>query len=189
MVLKSSALRKWKRKKWVSLIAPEYFGNLELGSTPAESPEKVVGRTIEISLSDLTKDSRHRNIKVFFKVESVEDDKGITEFFGHELSKDYVKRIVRNRKDRIDVITDVKTKDGRKIRVKGLLITIRKVKTGQKKALRKASRKVIEKFASKNGFSEFVYKMLISRLAKQVRKKTHSIYPLSNVEIRKSELI
>lgn len=189
MALKSSALRKWKRKKWISLIAPKYFGNLEIGSTPAESPKKAVGRVVEISLSDLTKDSRHRNIKVSFKVKGVEDEKGITEFFGHELSKDYVRRIVRNRKDRIDVITDVETKDGKRIRVKGLLITIKKAKTGQKKALRKTSKKIIKEFASENGFGEFVYKMLVSRLAKQIREKIHLIYPLSNAEIRKSEIL
>lgn len=188
MALKGSALRKWKRKEWIKLIAPKYFGEMEVGSTPADDPEKAVGRTVEIRLSDLTKDSRHKNIKVFFKVERVQEGKGFTKFFGHELDKDYVERIVRGGKSRVDVITDVKTKDEKEMRVKSLILTAKRVKTSQKEKLRKISKKTVKKFASENAWGEFVYKMLVSRLAKQIRKKAHKIYPLSKVEIRKSEV-
>ena len=189
MVLKSAALRKWRRKKWVEIIAPKYFGELPIGVTPVNQPKQAIGRIVQIALSDLTKDSRHKNIEVFFKIEDLKDGKGITRFWGHELSKGYVKRIVRRRKSRVDVIIDVKTQDGKRIRVKSLLITAKKTSTNQRKELRKVSAQVIENFDAKNGFGEFVYKMLVSRLAKKIREKSHLIYPLSNVEIRKSEVL
>ena len=47
---------KWKAKKWYTILANESFGKKEIGSSPASSPEEMVGRVSEASLSDITGD-------------------------------------------------------------------------------------------------------------------------------------
>ena len=48
--------KKKKQKIWYSLIAPSMFGKKKIGETPADDPEKVLGRTVEVSLQELTGD-------------------------------------------------------------------------------------------------------------------------------------
>ena len=47
---------KWKLKKWYTIVAPPVFGNAILGTTPADDPDKLIGRVIESTLYDLTGD-------------------------------------------------------------------------------------------------------------------------------------
>ncbi|MEM2336816.1 MAG: 30S ribosomal protein S3ae, partial [Candidatus Bathyarchaeia archaeon] len=38
---------KWRSKAWYTVVAPPYFGNVELGAIPADEPEKLIGRVME----------------------------------------------------------------------------------------------------------------------------------------------
>lgn len=50
----AAAKDKWKMKEWYIVYAPDFFGSKEIGLTPADDPEKVIGRVIETTLKDLT---------------------------------------------------------------------------------------------------------------------------------------
>ena len=41
-----SVSRKKDQKRWYTIHAPEQFGREELGTTPADEPDQVLGRTI-----------------------------------------------------------------------------------------------------------------------------------------------
>lgn len=49
---------KWKSKVWYPVIAPDMFNRVQIGETLADEPEKLIGRTIEVTLQDLTGTSR-----------------------------------------------------------------------------------------------------------------------------------
>ena len=52
------AERKKKKtvKNWYSLLAPSMFGKAKIAETPADDPDKVLGRVVEVSMQELTGD-------------------------------------------------------------------------------------------------------------------------------------
>ncbi|MFW5918008.1 MAG: 30S ribosomal protein S3ae, partial [Haloferacaceae archaeon] len=56
-----SVSRQTQEKRWYTVLAPEEFGREELGTTPADEPEQVLGRTIETTLGDLRNDAGENN--------------------------------------------------------------------------------------------------------------------------------
>lgn len=74
---------KWKMKEWFVVYAPDFFGNKEIGLTPADDPEKVIGRVIETTLKDLTGDFTKGQVKLYFQVYDVKGQNAYTKFKGH----------------------------------------------------------------------------------------------------------
>ena len=48
-----AAVDKWKTKKWFEIIAPPLFNEKKIGETLAADYRMLIGRKIEVSLSDL----------------------------------------------------------------------------------------------------------------------------------------
>jgi len=165
------------------------FGKVKIAETPADDPEKVMGRTVEVSLQELTGDFAKAHIKLIF---NVVDDTGLeahTAFIGHTTTTDYVKRMARRHKSKIDGVFDVTTKDGKRIRVKPSAYTSKRIQTSQKRAIRAVMKQVIETLAQNNTLDEFVKAMLDGEIGRQTYKLSKTIYPLKRVEVHKSELL
>ncbi len=181
--------KKKKQKIWYSLIAPSMFGKKKIAETPADDPEKVLGRTVEVSLQELTGDFAKAHIKLIFKVVEVKGLEAHTVFIGHTTTTDYVKRMARRHKSKIDGVFDVTTKDGKRIRVKPSAYTSKRIQTSQKKAIRAVMKQVIETIAQNNTLEDFVKFMLDGEIGKQTYKLSKPIYPVKRVEVHKSELL
>ena len=41
---------KWKEKKWVNVVAPDSFNNVNIGYVPITDDENAKGRILELSL-------------------------------------------------------------------------------------------------------------------------------------------
>src|SRR5579863_1270182 len=96
---------KWRSKHWFKVRAPGLFQHAEIGETMASDPEQVTGRTLETTLQDLSggADVGKAHIKLRFQIERVGGD-GVAEtrFIGHELTSDYVRRLARRKRSKID---------------------------------------------------------------------------------------
>jgi len=185
------AVRRKKKvtKEWYSLIAPSMFGKVKLAETPADDPAKVMGRTVEISLQEITNDIAKAHIKLIFKVIDVRGLEADTAFIGHSTTTDYVKRMARKHKSKIDGVFDVQTKDGKRIRVKPSAYTSKRLQASQKRAIRAIMKEVITTLANSSTFDEFVKYMLDGEIGRRTHKLTKPIYPIKRVEIHKSELL
>ena len=181
--------KKKKAKNWYSLIAPSMFGKAKIAETPADDPEKVLGRTVEVSLQELTGDFAKAHIKLIFKVVDVRGLEAHTVFIGHETTTDYVKRMARRHKSKIDGVFDVTTKDGKRIRVKPSAYTGKRIQSSQKRAIRAVMKQVIETLAQNNTLDDFVKAMLNGEIGRQTYKLSKTIYPIKRVEVHKSELL
>ena len=105
-------------KRWYDLIAPEQFDRTELGSTFADEPDKIRGRTVEVTLGDITGDQGENNTKLTFKVNDVSSDAAYTEFIKHELARDYVRSLVRRGASKVDVAVTVLTTDDYRVQLR-----------------------------------------------------------------------
>ena len=190
MSSKSRRVRdKWRGKAWYMVVAPPFFGNVELGALPAEEPEQLIGRVVEATLYDITSDFSHQYLKMFFQINELDGKTARTLFKGHEYSRDYLRSLVRRRTTKVDGLFNLTTKDGYKLRVAVSALTLSRVKTSQEKLIRDMMAKIIDEKAAVLTLDQFVQEMVLGKIASDVYNKAKKVAPLRHVGIRKSKLI
>lgn len=177
----------WKAKSWYKVYAPEYFERVYLGETIAGDSKKVIGRVMRTTLGEMTSDYSKQNIKMNFKVVSVGGDSAYTEFVGHEVTKDYLRAMVKRRTSRIDSLVLLTTKEGRKIRVTTTCFTITRADMSQVKAIRSAMTEFLIAKSASMTYDQFVRDMLLGELSREIFKIIKKIYPTRRVEVIKSK--
>ena len=190
MSSKTSAIKdKWKLKKWFTILAPKTFGEVVLGSTPAYDVSQTLNRKVETTLYDLTGDFSLVYVHLYFKVVGHDGDRLLTMFAGHELSRDYIRSLVRRKSSKIDAIIDVQTKDGYVLRVKGLALTTYRAHRSQKTAIRKIIWDIVSKKASESTFDQYIQDIVFGKIANDIFQEAKKIYPLRKVEIEKTKVL
>ncbi len=190
MSSKSKRLRdKWRGKTWYVVLAPPFFGNVELGSLPAENPDQLIGRVVEATLYDITSDFSHQYLKMFFQISELDGKTAHTLFKGHEYSRDYLRSLVRRRTTKVDGLFNLITKDGYKLRVAVSALTLSRIKTSQEKLIREMMAKTVYEKSALLTLDQFVQEMVLGKIASDVYNKAKKVSPLRHVGIRKSKLI
>jgi len=180
---------RWKAKNWYNILAPPSFDNVTVADTLADSPENLINRVTGVSLQDITNDFRKAHIVLYFQVKSVEQNNAHTQFIGHTLTSDYLRRLIRRRRSKIDGVYDVTTRDGAQIRVKPFAATDKRVQSSQKRTIRESMKKTITEQANKSTLSEFVNIIIDGKLGSELYKNCKNIYPVKRIEIYKTEVI
>jgi small subunit ribosomal protein S3Ae len=183
---------KWRSKHWFKVRAPGLFQHVELGETVATEPEQVVGRTLEATLPELSgsADTGKAHIKLRFRIERLGGD-GVAEarFVGHDLTSDYVRRLARRKRSKIDLALTVTTKDGIQVVLKPVAVGEQRLQTRLRAELRHQMVKILTEEAAKRTSAEFVREMLQGELSKVLAHGLKTLYPLKKIEIRRSEVL
>ncbi len=183
---------KWRAKHWFKVRAPGLFQHAELGETVATEPEQVVGRTLETTLPELSgaADSGKAHIKLRFRIERLGGD-GVAEakFIGHDLTSDYVRRLARRKRSKIDLALTVTTKDGVQVVLKPVAVGEQRLQTRLRAELRHQMVSILTEEAAKRSSAEFVREMLQGELSKVLAHGLKTLYPLKKIEIRRSEVL
>lgn len=180
---------RWKAKTWYNILAPASFDNVTVADTLADSPDSLINRVTGVSLQDLTNDFRKSHIILYFQVKTVEENNAHTQFMGHTLTSDYLRRLIRRRRSKIEGIYDVTTRDGAQIRVKPFAASEKRIQTSQKKIIRDSMKKTITEQANKSTLSEFVHMIIDGKLGSELYKNCKKFYPVKRIEIYKTEVI
>jgi small subunit ribosomal protein S3Ae len=171
------------------VTAPPYFGNTELGSVPAGETEKLIGRTIDATLYDVTGDFSHQYLKMYFQINEVDGKTAHTIFKGHEYSRDYLRSLVRRRTTKVDGLFNVITKDGYNLRVAISAFTLSRVKTSQEKVMRTIMTRIIKEKAAALTMDQFAQEMVLGKIASDIYNEAKKIAPLRHVGVRGSKLV
>ena len=183
-----SVSKQSQEKRWYTVHAPEQFDRAELGETPADEPEKVIGRTIETTLGDLNQDASENNNKLKFKITDVGSDAAYTEFIKHELTRDYLRSLVRRGASKIEANVTVLTTDDYRVQIQPVAFTTKKADASQEKAIRQVMIQLIQEAGDDRGFEELLDSVVEGRLSSAIYGEAKSIYPLRRVEIQKATL-
>jgi small subunit ribosomal protein S3Ae len=179
----------WAAKKWYTVYAPTYLGGMAVAEVPASEPQKLIGRTLEVSLFDLTKDISHLPIKLRFQINRVDGDGARTRFKGLELSRDYIRSLVRRGSSKVMAYVDVETKDGWRLRLSVMGITAARVSTSRKSAVRKAFASAAAQKASSSDIGSFLKEVLEGGMAAELFLQAKKIYPMRKVEVAKIKVL
>ncbi len=175
---------KAQKKVWYRITAPKLFGQKEIGEAYLATPTAAVGRLMKINLKELTGNVKDQNAYARFVISGVSGSTLITENVGYELTASYVKRMVRKNADRMDDYMVFVSKDGKKIMLKTIALTLHKTHRSVQIVIRKHLAAGIKEELSKNDFETFLTNVVTMRLQSTLKKKLSKIYPIKELAIR-----
>ncbi len=180
---------KWRMKEWYDINTPPYFGGAALGSVPSEDSNRLLGRIVETTLYDLTGDFSQQYLKLRFQVVGVTGAEASTVFKGHEYARDYLRSLVRRGSTRVDAIQNVVTKDGYKLRVSIVALSVIRLNKMQISSMRRVAREILAEKAKELTFDQFAQEAVLGKIASDIYNVAKKITPLRHVGVRKSKLI
>jgi len=183
-----SVSKQKQEKRWYTIHAPQQFDRAELGETPADEPDKVLGRNVETTLGDLQNDASENNTKLTFKINDVGSDAAYTEFIKHELTRDYLRSLVRRGASKVEAYVTVLTTDDYRVQVQPVAFTTKDADASQEKAIRDTMTRIVEEAAEDRTFEDLVDSIVEGRLSSAIYGDAKTIYPLRRVEIKKTTL-
>lgn len=187
---KAKVVDKWKRKSWYSVLAPEMFEGKEIGQIIASDEKTLQNRVLRIGLAELTgtlgQASAYTTLN--FRVSEVKGKTAYTKLIGHELSRAYIKTLVRRRRSKVSDVVDVTTKDGVNLRVKAVVLTASKASGNVKTALRHAVAEETIRLAKEMDFPVLAQEIIFGKFGVRIFNRIKKIAPIRRVEIRKTEV-
>lgn len=172
------------KKRWYILQAPQLFGNIPFGETPAAEPETLTGRCVRTSLSNIIKGSKKQEVELCFKVTEVKGSECHTELVSMEILPQHIRRIVKRAKKRVDDSFVVTTKENIHVRLKPLLLVRENVQHSLLTALRKRMIDYFFTVAKEMEFNDLVNKVISGEIQRDLRMNLKKVYPVAAVEMR-----
>lgn len=171
------------------VLAPPYFGNVELGAVPADDPRKLLGRIVDSTLYEITNDFAHQYLKMYFQIAEIDGKNAKTTFKGHEYSRDYLRSLVRRRTTKVDGLFNITVKDGHRLRVAVSAFTLSRIRTSQEKNIRMIMDRIIKEKASTLTLDQYAQEVVLGKIASDIYNEAKKIVPLRHIGIRKSKLV
>ncbi|MAH43032.1 hypothetical protein CL614_04910 [archaeon] len=177
------------KKKWYDIEAPKEFGGKVISQTFAADPKNLIDRVIKISYADITQDFNKFFIKLHLRITKVDETTCKTELVAHSVQNDRIYRMVRRRARKVTAIQKVKTKDGKDVRVKTTIILPSRVNTSMQGRIRTKAKELIDEKAKTVGYIDFSKILILGSFVMEIKKQCSKIYPVSQIEFHKSELL
>ncbi|WP_053948062.1 30S ribosomal protein S3ae [Halolamina sediminis] len=184
----SETSTKIEGKRWYTVLAPEQFDRAEIGETVAEEPNQVVGRTIETTLGEMEGDQGQNNSKLTFKINDVGSDAAYTEFIKYELTRDYLRSLVRRGASKVAATVTLLTTDDYRVKIQPVALTTQKADRSQEQAIRSVMTDIVEEAAEERTFEQLVDSVVEGRVSSAIYGEAKEIYPLRRVEVQKLTL-
>ena len=181
---------KWRAKRWYTVRAPRNpWSYRNIGETIAEEDSMLEGRIYEMMQNELDGDFSKMHVKVRFRITHTVGSDAITEFIGHEVAKDHIRRQVRRARSKVDDTVDIVTEDGFYIRMKPLVITQRTAKSSQKQEIRSRAKEIILKAGATSTWVGIQKSIMDGSLESSIKDGVSAIHPVRTVLLRKTQLI
>jgi len=171
----------WKQKKLYTIVAPENFDSREIGHTIGAEPEKIVGRTVKISLGELTNDRSKQYLIVVFEISEVKGETAHTKFKKFYISEGYLKSKVRKGSTKLDYMTDF-VLGGINVRLKMMVLSRHRITTPQRRQIVSTIVEILGRHQS-NRFDQFLQAIIFGKFGTEIYKTIKTICPISRVEI------
>lgn len=194
------------KKDWFEVRAPAVFAIRNIGWTMGTRSagnvnvrDTLVGRVFECSLGDLKlngEDDAFRKFKL--RVEEMQGTKLLTNFYGMDMTTDKKRSLTKKWHTLIEGFADVKTTDGYMMRMfcigftKRALTQHKKTTYAQNAQVKAIRKKMVDRMgyeANSVTLAELVQKLLAGSIGREIEKATVTIYPLTNVYVRKVKML
>ncbi len=184
---KKKPIASWKNKKAYTILAPDAFERKEIEDTLADDPKKLIGRTVEISLRDLSGDRSKQHLKLVFEIVETQGGKAFTRAKRFSTSPGYLKSKIRKGMSKLDIQRELALKDD-KAQLKMMVLTRGRVQEHQRRDLTRAVDATLNAAQKKLKAEELIQQSLFGKLGTEIYQKLKKIHPIHRVEVFEVEL-
>jgi len=181
---KQVSTKKIKKKKWYPIIAPKLFNNKVLGESLLFESISMKGKHMTMNVMNITKDPRKQNTNIQFLIKDVKEGQGVTEIVKFERVNSYLKRLIRRGKSKVDDSFAARSGEGRRVRVKVVMVTNTKAPKSVGTKLRLNVRQILKEKIKRNSFERTVDELLRGNFQKDIKKEISKIAPVRIFELR-----
>jgi len=164
-------------------MAPKAFNGGLIGEIPLEDPQTLVGKKVSCSGMTLLNDMRKQNMDITFTVDKVAENKATTQLHGYKILANQIRRFVRRGKERISLSILCKTKDGKVVRIKPIVVPITKVRGTTGAAILKHTEGIVSEMVANKTLEQLVQGIINTSFQKDIKKGLHKIYPIKICEV------
>lgn len=183
--LKRSVMeKKVKKKRWVSILAPDIFNKAIVGEIPLTSAVAAQGRVLTANLMNITHDIKQQNINISLQVYEVKENQAFTKINSFKVMPAAIKRMTHRRIEVIEDSSIFVTSDNVRVRIKPVLFTRGNTSSSMKRVLRKGMRNLILRTVKTSKVEELFRDTLSNKLQFAVMKELSKFHPLKNCIIR-----
>jgi len=172
------------KKAWVPILAPKLFNEQHIGEIFIAEPDSAIGRMVTVSMMTLTGDPQRQQINLGFKIIGKSSNGLTTELLSYRYSPASTRRFVRRGRSKLEDSFAAVTQDGKKIRIKPMVVARGKAQGGVSAALQKHAREFFILHLSKMKLDQFWSEVVSHNIQKGLGDSLRKIYPLSACEIR-----
>lgn len=176
-VVKKGDRHPFTKKEWFQVMAPPALKDAkQVGWTVCKKPTgtQIVSdflkyRIAEISLADITGSSKDVTKKIKVQVDDIVGNSCFTSFYEFELVREKIAAMLKKRQSLIEVIAEVKTKEGVVMRVFAFAVTSRRpgqqklnsyAQTSKVKLFRKKLAAELIKLAAEKSANDFAHEII-----------------------------
>ncbi len=181
-------VEKWKAKKWYNIFAPKLFGETVISEIPGSDDKGMIGRMIKVNMSWITHKPEHSFITVGMKINSINGEAAHTDLKYLEQTYSYIHSLVRRRQSAIYTVDSLKDKTGKAFVLKLLIMTVNKVATPKKTAIRRVIADFLKEYTAAHDIDEIVNGLISNALQREAASKIFNIAEINKLELKKIEL-
>jgi len=178
-----------KKKRWLPVHAPKSFGEQMIGESYAAEPQETIGRKLLVSLSTLSGDPSKQAINIKFQITGNEGDKLSTGILGIEWLPAAVRKLVRRGREKMDESFTAITSEGKKIRIKLLMLARNKTTRGVTAQLRRLARQYVSRTCIKQSYEDVVVDIVQHKLQRGIQDALKKVYPIAISEVRQMHVL
>lgn len=180
-----------RRKFWITVYTPPLLFGEEKPITKVlySDPYNLINRIVMVKAGELlgTYDPEERAVTLFFRIVKVTPSGAHTVFIGHEYPNEIILSKVRRRMSKAESITRVYSKDGHRIKVSALFVTIQRAHQRHLKLIRKTFEEFVSNRAKEYDHEEFLYRLVIRKeWHNEIVDMANRIYPIRDFLIYKT---
>lgn len=177
----------WSQKSIYKILAPEDFEYQEIGTTMVVDPKNLIGRTIDVSLRDLTGDKSKQHLKVVFEINDMKNKEAHTGFKVFKTDSGYLKSKIRKGMSKINYINSLNL-DSSKVKIKIIAMTNQNIQTSQKKDIIAKISKILESYKGSK-LNDFAQATLFGKLGTEIYHGVKQICPIRRIEIEEVRVL
>ncbi len=182
-------VKKWKGKEWFNILAPSDLGARLIGQTPTTDPKSITGRTINVSVAEITGDNKKHHMRVALRINKIEGKTCLTSFNGFECAREHLMRMIRKRNQKVESVFNTNTKDGWFLKTKFLVILNGNTTTTIQKRVRGFINKQIMDLTRNSNMRDFLKKIISTEVQMRIKKEGSKIYPIRFSEVARIKVL
>merc|ERR1712232_994193 len=202
---KKKVIDVFKNKHKYEIRSPSYFQKRNVGNTICTktmgtriASDNLKGRVFSVCMADLKENEEEAHRLVKLRAEDVQDRRVLTNFYGIQLTTDKLRSLVRKWQTLIESNVDAKTSDGYVLRLFCIGFTSKRPNQAKKthyaqasqiRQIRKKMIDIMRESVTSSELKQLVEKLIHNVIEKQIETATRSVYPLTNIYIRKVKML